>query len=194
MLTEQIKRDAESITKAIGAKHKKAGGKTALVMVSGLPCSGKTYFTGLLRERIEAVVIESDFVRKMLFTSPSYSGEENKRLFDAIHHVVDGLLKAGSTVILDATSLKERDRSPLYEIADKNASKLIIAVLEAPADIIKKRLKGRAACPDGYSDADAEVYKRMKETKEKVQREHILVNTSGDVGPFLDKIEKILKT
>ena len=59
--------------------------KPALIVVSGLPGTGKSYFCRKLAERLPVITLESDALRKTLFTSPTYSLLESSRLFQAIH-------------------------------------------------------------------------------------------------------------
>ena len=75
------------------------------VVVSGLPGTGKSYFCAKLAERLPFVILESDALRKALFSPPSYSPEERARLFRALHLLIERLLKGGIPLILDATNL-----------------------------------------------------------------------------------------
>ena len=81
-----------------------------LVMVSGLPGSGKSYFSRLLAREVPLAVLESDYLRQVLFPRPTYSADESARLFSAIHGLVQRLLQMGIPVLLDATNLVEANR------------------------------------------------------------------------------------
>jgi len=93
--------------------------KPVFVAVSGLPGTGKSYFCTKLVERLPLVILESDALRKKLFSSPSYSSPESGRLFRALHLLIERLLGQGISLILDATNLSERYRERLYSIADR---------------------------------------------------------------------------
>lgn len=163
--------------------------KPAFVVVSGLPGTGKSYFSNKLAERLPFVVLESDALRKTLFLSPNYGAAESARLFQAIHLLIERLLKKGIPLILDATNLSERYRERLYSIADRLDVKLILVSVEAPPEVIQERLtRPAAATSRSSSDAGWEVYQRMKLTAEKIRRRHYVVDTSRDVTPVLDKI------
>ena len=43
----------------------------AFIAVSGLPGAGKSYFCSKLVERLPSVILESDALRKALFSSPN---------------------------------------------------------------------------------------------------------------------------
>jgi len=161
-----------------------------LIAVSGLPGTGKSCFCARLVERLPALVLESDALRKALFPSPDYSQQESSRLFQAIHRLIERLLKKGASIILDATNLSERHRERLYSIAEHLSVKLILVRVEAPPELVRERLKARQAKPDSASDADWTVYKQMKRNAEKINRNHYVANTSRDITPVLDKIAR----
>lgn len=160
------------------------------IAVSGLPGTGKSYFCAKLAERLPSLVLESDALRKVLFPSPNYSQPESAHLFQAIHLLIERLLKKGVSIILDATNLSERYREHLYSIADRLDVKLILVRVEAPPELVRERLEARQGKPGAKSDADWTVYQRMKPTAEKINRNHYVVDTSRDITPVLDKIAK----
>ena len=164
--------------------------KPAFIVVSGLPGTGKSYFCSKLAERLPFVILESDALRKTLFPSPIYSVPESSRLFQAIHHLIEELLKRGIPLILDATNLSERYRERLYNIADRLNAKLILVRVEAPPEVIYQRLKARSEeiNSESSSDADWAVFQKMKPTVQKISRNHFAVDTSRDITPVLDKI------
>jgi len=160
----------------------------AFIVVSGLPGTGKSYFSSKLAERLPFIILESDTLRKVLFPSPSYSSAESSRLFRAIHLLIERLLKRGVPVILDATNLSERNRERLYSIADRLDVKLILARLETSPQIVHERLKARRENLGSKSDADWAIYQRMRHTVQKIRRNHYAVDTSRDITPVLNKI------
>ena len=164
--------------------------KPTFIAVSGLPGTGKSYFCSELAERLPFVIVESDALRKVLFSSPSYSSQESSRLFRALHLLIERLLKKGISLILDATNLSERYRERLYNIADRLDVRLTLVRVEAPPQVVYQRLKTRleGTNPGNKSDADWRVYQRMKSTVQEIRRNHYAVDTSRDITPVLDKI------
>ena len=177
-LTESLRRLPEAVA------------EPAFIVVSGLPGTGKSYFCSKLSERLPFLILESDALRQVLFSSPSYSPQESSRLFGAVHLLIEGLLRRGVPIILDATNLSERHRERLYSIAERLDVKLILVRVEAPPQVVHERLKARqeGIDPGGKSDADWEVYQRMKSSVQKIRRNHYVVDTSRDITPVLDKV------
>jgi predicted kinase len=165
-----------------------AGKNPVLVLISGLPGTGKTYFAGQLSERLPFITLESDALRLILNPNPTYGKAESTRLFSAIHLLCERLLKEGHSVIVDATNLIESHRQHFYDIADRTESRLVIVRVEAPEPVVKERLAARAKEPDGKSDADWKIYLMMKKSVDKIKRKHYSVDTSLDYKNRLDEI------
>ena len=167
----------------------------ALIVVSGLPGSGKSYFSRRLAERLPLPIIESDAMRQILSAKPDYSPGESERLFHACHALIGNLLRKGISLIFDATNLIERHREQLYRIADSADAKLIIVRLEAPPELVRQRLERRQTEPDqnDKTDADWKVYQKMTATAEKIRRNHFAVDTSKDIAPAIEKIVREAK-
>jgi len=179
--------DVKLLTESLGQLPEPAV-KPAFIVVSGLPGTGKSYFCSKLAERLQFIILESDALRKALFSSPGYSAAESGRLFRAIHLLIERLLKKGVSLILDATNLSERYRERLYSIAERLDVRLILVRVEAPPQVVRERLKARQENPENKSDADWAVYQRMKSSVQKIWRNHYAVDTSRDITPVLDKI------
>lgn len=164
------------------------------VVVSGLPGTGKSFFSRQLAQRVPSVILESDALRKKLFPSPDYSAEESARLFSACHLLIAELLEKGIPVIFDATNLSERHRERLYHIGESAGAKLILVSIEAPSNVVHQRLQKRKerVSPEDKSDAGWEVYQRMRENAQRIRRNHFVVDTSRDIKPAIDKIVRAI--
>lgn len=189
----QLAEDVHKLRSSVGELPEPVA-RPVLVLVSGLPGTGKSYFCRKLAEKVPLVVLESDCLRKLLFKRPDYSRDESARLFKAIHELLRGLLQNGVNVALDATNLEEHHRERLYHIADQLNVRLIIVRLKAPAEVIQERLQGRAVGLDplDHSEADWDVYHKMKPVADPIRRSHFQVDTSKDITPALDKITHMI--
>ena len=97
-------------------------------------------------------------------------------------------MKKGISLILDATNLSEQHRERLYSIADRLDAKLVLVRVDAPLNLVYERLKARGEGLEGKSDADWEVYQKMKPQVQRIRRNHYAVDTSRDITPVIDKI------
>jgi predicted kinase len=194
MDVEKVTSDVRELKKALGELPEPVV-KPTLIIVSGLPGTGKSYFSRKLAEQLPSVIVESDALRKRLFPTPTYSPEESRRLFSACHRLIEEYLGSGISVILDATNLVEHHREPLYRIAQRLQAKLILVQVEAPRELVRQRLQGRAERinHEDKSDAGWNIYQRMKTRVEKISRNYFAVDTSRDVTPVIDKIVREAK-
>ena len=147
-----------------------------LVLCVGLPGTGKSTFARRLAAETGAVVLESDALRRSLFHAPRHLPAESARLFAALHAATRRLIEGGRSVIVDATNLQERDRRPIYEIADETGARLVILRFDAPRKVVEARLSGRSP-----GEADLSVYNRLEDTLQPPSREHWKIYTS-DAG------------
>jgi len=185
----KLKEDVESLGRSLSSLPSPQI-EPPLIVVSGLPGTGKSFFCRKLADRLDYLVLSSDSLRQTLFLQPKYDDNENKQLFPACHALIEELLKRGIPIIFDATNLLERHREPLYHVCDKAGAKLILVSIEAPPEVVEERLLGRERCIDleDKSRAGWEVHQRMKFRKEKIPRNHFVVDTSRDINVAIDKI------
>ena len=157
----------------------------------GLPGSGKSTFARGLAPRIDAIGLESDALRRLLFGRPAYSSAENRALFDALHEAARVLLDRGLSVIIDATSLKESDRAPVYDLARASRARLVVLHLSATEAVIEERLARRLHSPDtgDHSSAGIEVYRRLAARAEPVSRAHLRLDTD-DAATYEASLER----
>lgn len=166
--------------------------RPVLVLVCGLPGTGKSFFSRRLAERAPLAVLESDALRKALVPNPRHTSKESARLFQAIHEVIGLLLGQRVSVLLDATSQAEAHREHLYRLAEQHNAKIIVVLVEAPPEVVHQRLMARGKTPlrQDHSDADWAVYQRMRPRQEPIRHEHTLVDTSGDIEPVVERAAK----
>jgi predicted kinase len=190
----QLLADAHKLKEALNELPEPLA-RPCLIVISGLPGTGKSYFSRTLAERWPCLIVESDALRKTLFPVPSYNARESQRLFQALHLLTEEFLSKGIPVLLDATNLVEYHREHLYRIADRLGLKLIIVRVEAPAELVRERLQRRAEDhdPQDGSDAGWAIYLRMKLKEQQIRRHHFVVNTGRDITPVINKIIRDLK-
>lgn len=187
--SQQLDDDVRRLREGIGALPEPVV-KPRFLMVTGLPGTGKSYFCRRLAERVPLVILESDSLRRLLFPSPTYSTGESARVFRACYALVEDLLKSGTTLALDATNLEEHHRERLYHIADQLGVDLIVVRVVAPPDVVYRRMQGRVegVNPEDKSEADWEVHRRMRSSVQPIGRNHLVIDTSNDIGPILDRV------
>jgi predicted kinase len=164
----------------------------ALVIMVGAPGSGKSYLARTLSAALGAELIQTDAVRKELFSDPRYTPGEASTVYATCHRRIAEALGRGACVVFDGTNLREKRRRTLYQLAERAGAKAIVVVAYASDEVIRARLRGRAERhdPEDQSDADLAVYLRMRRSVEPVARPHIVANTAAGPGPVIRLLER----
>lgn len=165
-----------------------------LIVLSGLPGTGKSHFANELVQRVPVLIVGSDRMRKALVAKPKYNAAEHSRVFAACHRLIEDLLKEGYRVVFDATNLTDGFRHTLYDIAESTATPMSIIWFTAPKNVIRRRLDARAAGlnNDSHSDADWEIHCRLSPGEEPISRPHLKVDSSQDISPVVAEVVRMM--
>lgn len=152
-----------------------------MIMVMGLPGSGKSYFASKLSELLKAVHLENDVIRKDLHKMGCYSKEDKLEVYGELYRRTEELLKREKSVVLDATFQLEEYRAPIYQLSSRYGIPLSAILVEASESLVRNRLNK----PRKNSEANFEVYLKLKEDFDPVGRPFLSVS-SGESN--LDKM------
>lgn len=184
-----IRQDVERLRGSLAALPEPVS-RPCLIIVGGLPGVGKSYFSRELAARVPAVIMESDTLRKILFARPTYTWQENRRLFEACHQLAEDLLRECLNVIFDATNLQEAHRQELRDLSERAGARTITVWVEARPELVRERMAARIRRhdPNDNSEADWGIYQRLSGTEQPPRRNYIRVNTARDITPVVEKI------
>jgi len=129
-----------------------------IVIVFGLPGSGKSYFASRLAKKLGADYINSDRVRHELVPNPNYSSEEKQFIYKKLMEAMYDHVKRIKPLVMDGTFYLQKTRDDFNQLAFDLNAELYWIEIRAEEDIIRKRLLKKRK----YSDADFEVYKEIK--------------------------------
>ena len=141
-----------------------------LVAVGGLSGSGKStlaaHIAGSVGRAPGAVHLRSDIVRKRLFgvaeterlPEDAYRPEISAKVYESINALAEAALRAGQSVIVDATHQRPEDRAAIAAIAARAGAVFLGLWLQAPTETLKQRVTVRKS---DASDADATVVARQ---------------------------------
>jgi predicted kinase len=165
-----------------------------IILFCGLPGVGKTRLADELAPLINAVVLSTDKIRKELIAKPTYTREEKALIYDVMLLVARYVHNAAASVncILDATfNTEESRRRAKQKLASVSAEQIYIVECTCPEDVVISRLKARKG---DYSDADIEIYRKMKQVYEPVKEKqrHIVIDTSQDPKINAKKIRRLI--
>ncbi|URN02879.1 AAA family ATPase [Actinomadura madurae] len=178
----------------VALRHLRAG-RVGLILVGGLPGTGKTTLAGGLADRLGCSLLSSDRVRKELaglaptesaaasYGDGIYSAEWTQRTYRELAERATRLLRTGETVILDASWTSQDSRDLLAAVAEREHAHLTALRCEAPASVCAERIRTR---PRGGSDADAEVAAAMR-AHAAPWEESTPVDTAGALAAAVDE-------
>ena len=161
--------------------------KTNIVIVLGLPGSGKSYFASRLAEMLNAEYVNSDRLRKELFPKRTYSKSEKAQVYDALLKKMQTAIAQKNYVVLDATFHNRAIREPFIGSGEDH---IVFIEVQADETIIRERLQEDRP----YSEADLTVYKLIKRQWEPLKRPHLTLRSTNDnIDAMLKRALQYLK-
>lgn len=141
----------------------------ALIIMCGLPASGKSWAARAIAKPFNATILRSDVIRKSLagidphinaaqlrpeIYSKPFTQQTYATMFDQAHHA----LSASRSVVADATFATPALREPFIKLAQQLNIPWILAHTGAPDEIIRQRMQLRKDDAAEVSDANWDVY------------------------------------
>ena len=145
--------------------------RPCMVLIAGLPGTGKSMLARGLRETCSFTWIRADEVRKRLagldplskqrpdLDEGIYTREWSDRTYAACLGRAEDVCSAGGRALVDATFVDGRRRAAFVEAAISWGVPVILLVVHAPPELIRQRLAARTGDP---SDADWGVYEALR--------------------------------
>jgi len=164
---------------------------TTFIMMCGLVGSGKSFQAKKLALEYNAIIIESDAVRKELYGDAATQGDNNI-LFQSIHSEIARLLLEGSNVILDATNISYKHRTALLDKLKKLNVEKVCYLMATQYKICLEQNKNRDR------EVPEQVIKRMRENFtcpqynegwDKIEIVYNYDNANYDMDDYLKEIE-----
>lgn len=134
----------------------------------GLPATGKTSFAEALAQALAFPHFNTDKSRIALDKLGQYDEATKQSIYQHLMAKVEEELQGKSSVIVDATFYTAAVRRPYLDLAKKHACPIVFIELKADPIQIAKRMQQQRK----YSEADFEVYKKIKAIYEPLLVDH----------------------
>jgi aminoglycoside phosphotransferase family enzyme/predicted kinase len=170
--------------------------RPTLVLMAGLPGSGKSFLAAHLARQLRAALLHSDERRKRLagmsadasagaawgqglYTLQQREATYRSLLEDAVH-----ALSSGRSVVADASFTRRAFRRPFVDAAVRLGVPYCFVHVSAPEEVVRARMSSRG--PESGSDADFGIYLRERaafEPLDEVPDGHALEVSSAEGEP-----------
>ena len=157
-----------------------------IVIVNGLPGSGKSFFAERLAKIMRAEYVNSDRLRMEMFTNRTYSKEEKTAVYHLMLEKMKEAANGNRHIVLDATFHTNETRKPFIQ---ENKAELFLIEVKAGEILIKERLMKERS----DSEADFKIYKLIQQEWEQLNQPHLLLESTDDnIDDMLQKAVEYL--
>jgi predicted kinase len=164
--------------------NNKTGGM--ILIIFGLPGTGKSYFSKHMADEIEAVHLNTDIVRKNIGKQGQYDDNSKKLVYNKLMEEMIAQVQKGRNVILDGTFQKKSARNKFFLAAKQLGQQVHFIEMKANDQTIKERLKSKRE----YSEADYKIYLQIKSTFEHMDKPHlVLYSDEQNMDDMINKIK-----
>lgn len=136
-----------------------------VIMVVGLPGSGKSFFARQFADMFGAPLVSVDFVRHTLFPESKYTAEEDAYVQTLTHNQLSELLKTSKTIVVDGGVNTRSARTKVEQQAKTHGYGALIVWVQTdePTAITRSLKRSTKRQTDALnSPLSAETYKRLK--------------------------------
>ena len=125
-----------------------------IIMLVGLPASGKSHKARELSQEYDAEIFSSDALREELFGDVNHQ-DNNHELFNELHRRIKDCLKSGKGAIYDACNISYKRRMAfLQELKNIPCEKICVLMATPYEECLKRNMERERKVPE-------EVIKRM---------------------------------
>lgn len=180
-----------------------------LVAVAGGIATGKSSIAERLSEELSAPIVSADRTRKYMLglapTAPAaarawegaYDLAFSMRVYEEVLRRADAVLASGRPVIIDASFRSVSARAAARELANSHGVPFRLLECTAPIEQCRSRLASREANAS-VSDATTDILDSFAAAYEPIEelpgREHVRIDTSGDLQDAVQQAKRELET
>jgi predicted kinase len=155
-----------------------------VIVVFGLPGTGKTHFSERLQKEIGARHLNTDKIRAQLHKKGEYSSQTKQFIYEELIKEARSDINKGLDVIIDGTFHKKHRREMIQRLSEDTRQTLIFIEIAAKETSVKSRL----ALKRKYSEANFEVYQKIKTEMDPCKLPHLtLWSDSGSIEMMISK-------
>jgi predicted kinase len=129
-----------------------------IILVFGLPGTGKTFFSRFLEKDINALYLNTDKVRIESGMKGQYNEQHKDEIYAKLREKAEAGMKSNHDIIIDGTFHKQSRRDEFSELAASYGQMIYFIEIKAAPEVVKNRLSMQRK----NSEADFDIYKQVK--------------------------------
>jgi hypothetical protein len=170
--------------------------KPLLIVLMGLPGTGKSYLGNYLHKKYSFSVLSGENITYALFNTEKCLGSQYREAYEILRSLASELLKQNYNVIIDGTNLRYEFRKQIYDVM-KGLAKIVLIYLFIDDRIALKRANMRG---ENFSNSNTEnilskcspeTFTSFKTQLEPPQKNETFYKIKSDKNLF-KKINKII--
>jgi len=156
----------------------------ALIILMGLPETGKSYVASYLHQKHGFTVLSGEEITIQLFGTEKVSGKEYTQVYKIIRQKASELLSQGKSVVIDGTNLKQTFRQQIYDEVSCRSTKLIYLKVDDKIALDRISKRKNSCSIDTFNSFKSQI-------EEPLSNEKVIILESDD--RLLDNIDEIIK-
>jgi len=157
-----------------------------ILIVFGLPATGKTYLAKHAAKEIDAVHLNTDIIRKKINKQGEYDEQSKELVYDHLMNEMIRHAQNNEDVIVDGTFQKKKHRDQFGQEARKHSREVYFVETCASEKTVRQRMQSDRE----NSEADYKVYKKIKYTFRQMKEPHLVLCTDeNDVKELIQKLK-----
>lgn len=118
--------------------------KPHLIIMVGIPGSGKTFFAEHFSSTFKAPFINLNYLRSNLFTNPTFSDQEDQITKNVSDYMLDQMLKTNQTIIYEGLSDRRAERIEIVRKAREAGYESLLIWVQTEPVTAKKRATAKS--------------------------------------------------
>ena len=168
-----------------------------LIVLTGLPGTGKSTVAAALARETGAVVLSTDKIRAERRGRPGFTRAEKGGVYERMFARARRALAAGRSVVLDGTFYLESLRRDAAAAGRESKASVFTVEVVSPVPIVKRRMERRLRAAKGIRPAGFEVHGFIRRSFEPVRGRHFTVDTAdprtwrSDIGALANAMRVV---